>query len=189
MADHSYREGKLTWRQRYRILKRFQVEQLYAYLAETWTTGWTQGVEVVDISDPTNPALAESFKTPGDGYGITISGNNIYLADEYSMMILNSNLTGIEDDEPIPSSFSMSQSYPNPFNASTSISYSLSKSGPVNLSIYNLLGQKVATLSDGIQQAGAHNITWDAKDFPSGLYFARLEGEGHSQNIKLILLK
>lgn len=146
-------------------------------------------MEVVDISDPNSPALMESFKTPGEGLGVAVSGNNIYLADEYSMMILNSNLTGIKDSKPIPFSFSLSQNYPNPFNASTSISYSLSKSGAVNFSIYNLLGQKVATLSDGRQNAGEHTIIWNAKDFPSGLYFARLESDGDIKNIKMILLK
>jgi parallel beta-helix repeat protein len=89
----------------------------------------------------------------------------------------------------IPKKFELSQNFPNPFNPSTSIGYSLPKSEQVNLSIYNLLGQKIVTLSDGIQQPGEHTIIWDAKDYPSGIYFARLEGGDQSKCIKMVLLK
>jgi hypothetical protein len=80
-------------------------------------------------------------------------------------------------------------SYPNPFNAQTTISYSLPDAGSVMVLIYNLLGQRVTTLYEGTKMAGEHQIFWDAKDFPSGVYFARLEAGEKSQNIKMVLLK
>jgi len=96
---------------------------------------------------------------------------------------------GIDDENPIPASFSLAQNYPNPFNAATTISYSLPEKGPVTLSIYNLLGQKVATLFEGVQQAGEHKVVWNAAGAPSGVYFARLEAAQKSQIARMVLLK
>ncbi|MEE9554028.1 MAG: T9SS type A sorting domain-containing protein [candidate division Zixibacteria bacterium] len=67
--------------------------------------------------------------------------------------------------------------------------YSLPEQGEVVIYIYNLLGQRIATLFEGTREAGEHSITWDAVDFPSGVYFARLETGEQSENIKMVLLK
>jgi len=89
----------------------------------------------------------------------------------------------------VPVGFLLKGNYPNPFNPSTSIAYSLSTESIIRLEIYNLLGQHVATLYEGMQQAGEHIVTWNASDFPSGIYFARLEAGEQSENIKMVLLK
>jgi len=85
------------------------------------------------------------------------------------------------------------QNYPNPFNPSTMINYQLPMSNNVELSVYNLLGQKVATLVSGKQKAGYHQVKWDASQLDgmaSGIYLYRLElDNGYSQTKKLILLK
>jgi flagellar hook assembly protein FlgD len=85
--------------------------------------------------------------------------------------------------------FGLLQNYPNPFNATTTLSYTLSQSGRANISIYNLLGQRVATIYEGEKQAGQHTITWHATGFPTGVYFARLEAGGRTENVKMVLLK
>jgi len=59
----------------------------------------------------------------------------------------------------------------------------------VNLSVYNIQGQQVAELVSGIREAGEHSISWDASEFPSGVYFARLEAGGSSRTAKMVLLK
>jgi hypothetical protein len=89
----------------------------------------------------------------------------------------------------LPKIVSLSQNYPNPFNPATSIRYSLPASGHIRLTIYDILGRRVAVPFDGAQTAGNHNLTWDASAYPSGLYFARLEAGEKSQSIKMILLK
>jgi hypothetical protein len=95
----------------------------------------------------------------------------------------------IANEEEVPRSFSLG-AYPNPFNAQTTISYSLYQPGPVTLTIYNIMGQKVVTLVDEVQQAGEHKVVWDAGDVSSGVYFGRLEaGDKPQQNIKIVLLK
>ncbi len=93
--------------------------------------------------------------------------------------------------------FVLKQNYPNPFNPTTTISYSLK--GPllgqlsvairVELSIYNYLGQKVATLISRHQSAGEHKVDWDASGLPSGLYFYQLRTTNHSEVRKMMLLK
>ncbi len=89
----------------------------------------------------------------------------------------------------IPIACRMLQNYPNPFNATTTLTYMLPESGPVTVFAYNLLGQRVATLFEGDQQAGQHSLVWDAAAFPSGVYFARLGAKDYSKSIKMMLLK
>ena len=79
---------------------------------------------------------------------------------------------------------------PNPFNPSTELTYSIQSSGDVTLDIFDITGKEVSTLIDGFQSAGSHNITWNAENFPSGIYFARLSSvNGQSQTQKLVLMK
>ena len=79
--------------------------------------------------------------------------------------------------------------YPNPFNSTTTIEYSLPYSSEISLNIYNLSGQRVETFVNGRLQAGIHKVTLDARNTPSGLYFVKLEGAGQTQNQKIMLLK
>lgn len=126
-------------------------------------------------------------------YGEYVIAGYVTFQDENRFDVLAMKIeplfTGIlDDDEIIPADLSL-QNYPNPFNASTTVSYSLPGEAEVSICIYNLLGQRVAILFEGTQQAGEHSISWDASGFPSGIYFARLDAGGNSQNVKMVLLK
>jgi 2',3'-cyclic-nucleotide 2'-phosphodiesterase (5'-nucleotidase family) len=83
----------------------------------------------------------------------------------------------------------LSQSYPNPFNPSTTISYTLPVNGIVMLKIYNSLGQEVVTLINGQSTAGTHEVVWDASKFASGVYFYRLQTASYTETKKMYLLK
>jgi len=97
--------------------------------------------------------------------------------------------TGVRNElTPLPQAVSLS-AYPNPFNSSTTINYSLPKAGHITITICNILGQSVATLYSGIQNAGPHSLAWDATPFSSGLYFARLNHANGVKVAKLLLLK
>ena len=156
----------------------------YAYIADTDT-----GIGVADITIPSNPRIVGGYHTPGSPLGIYVSNGYIYVADITSLQILRFNPTGIEEDNAIPNTFAIAQNYPNPFNPTTQIKYGLPKDDNINISVYNLLGQKVVTLFDGEQNAGEHSISWDAEDFPSGVYFARLISGEKAENIKMVLMK
>ena len=89
----------------------------------------------------------------------------------------------------IPQIFRLFQNYPNPFNPSTMIKYDLPKEGYVDLKIYNTLGKEVRTLVSEYENAGTYNITFNASDLPSGIYFYRLSSGNFAQVKKLLLLK
>ncbi len=88
-----------------------------------------------------------------------------------------------------PKYFSLSQNYPNPFNPSTKIDFTLPASGKVRISVYNQLGQQVATLADGEYSAGAHEINFDGVNLASGVYYYRIVAGSFVQTKKMILLK
>jgi hypothetical protein len=90
---------------------------------------------------------------------------------------------------PVPRQFTLSPPFPNPFNSSSTIAYSLSARAKVHVAIYDLLGREVAVLVNGMNSAGAHSITWDASGHASGLYFVALRSGTQSQVRKLVLLK
>jgi hypothetical protein len=103
---------------------------------------------------------------------------------------LGSPLTGInETKKQIPDGFQLFQNYPNPFNPSTTINFTLTQESNVKLSIYNLLGQKVASLIDGNMIAGQYSVEFDASKFSSGVYFYRLETGSFISLKKMLLLK
>ena len=88
----------------------------------------------------------------------------------------------------IPEEFILDQNYPNPFNPATTISYRLERRGAVTLAVYNTLGQLVATLVDGVQEAGVQNITFEAGSLPSGVYLYRLTAGGTAVQAKKMML-
>jgi hypothetical protein len=97
---------------------------------------------------------------------------------------------GVEDDQgSLPTGFSLGQNYPNPFNPVTNISFSLPKTSAVKLEIYNMMGQKVATLVEDLLDAGQHIATWDGSRMASGVYLYRLEAGGFIETKKMTLLK
>jgi len=89
----------------------------------------------------------------------------------------------------LPKVFSLSQNHPNPFNPTTQLKYDLPKDCLVKLEVYNILGQKVATLVDREQKAGYKTVKWDANSLSSGIYFYRLQAEDFVQTRKMVLLK
>jgi hypothetical protein len=88
-----------------------------------------------------------------------------------------------------PASFRLEQNYPNPFNPNTIINYELPITNDVELSIYNVLGQKVVTLVSEKQKAGYHQVEWDASRFATGVYFYILRAGDYRDVKKMVLLK
>jgi len=89
----------------------------------------------------------------------------------------------------LPNEVALDQNYPNPFNPSTTISFSLPMASNVNLTIYNVLGQRVATLVNNHLDAGSHTLSFNAAKFASGVYFYRLEAGSYVALKKMMLLK
>ena len=125
-------------------------------------------------SDPANPSVKEFDGRIDD---VKISGilENIFPVS-----------SGIEQMERL-TEFKLKQNYPNPFNSKTIINYELQITNDIDLSIYNVLGQKVATLVSGKQTAGAHQVEWDAGYLSSGIYYYAIRA-GEFQVVKKMML-
>ena len=90
---------------------------------------------------------------------------------------------------PAPQTAILDQNYPNPFNATTTLRYAVPASGQVRLTVYNIVGQKVATLVDAPQSAGYHTISWNGTNLASGVYVYQLQANGQTLTHKMLLLK
>ncbi|MDH3269350.1 MAG: T9SS type A sorting domain-containing protein, partial [Ignavibacteria bacterium] len=95
---------------------------------------------------------------------------------------------------PVPNSFVLNQNHPNPFNPSTTISFSLPVESNVNIKLFNMLGQEVAQITEKDFQSGNHNVEFNAANLSSGAYFYILEAKGINGSIfkstkKMLLLR
>ncbi len=116
--------------------------------------------------------------------------------DDIYVMRVNDNPFGVHDkrENLHPVSWELHNAYPNPFNPSTTLSFTTPHSSEVTLSVYDVLGRKVATLVDGMVQAGRQQVIWQGHSdqgmpVASGTYFVRLEGDGVNLTSKMVLLK
>lgn len=98
-------------------------------------------------------------------------------------------LAGESAEADIPTAFELIGNYPNPFNATTSISFQVPHASDVTLEVFNILGQKVATLIDGRMETGTHTVSWDASSNSSGVYFYKLTAGDLVYSKKMSLLK
>ncbi len=97
--------------------------------------------------------------------------------------------TGINDNAVQPDRFLVEQNYPNPFNPTTTIRYTLSQSGLVTVKVFNILGEELATLANGKESVGSHEIQFNVASLPSGIYFYRVQDGNVTQTKKMLLLK
>jgi len=95
----------------------------------------------------------------------------------------------ISDDAPIASRYELGQNYPNPFNPITHIRFNIPETGNTKLTVFNIMGEAVANLVDGVVSAGAHTVSWNAANMPTGVYFYRMESGNFTQTRKLLLVK
>ena len=97
--------------------------------------------------------------------------------------------TAVNDAPAQVSGYKLNQNYPNPFNPSTQISFNLDKAANTNLSVYNMLGQKVATLFNGNLNSGSHSFTFNAANLESGIYVYQLKSGSFTETRKMMLVK
>jgi hypothetical protein len=98
-------------------------------------------------------------------------------------------ISGVRDEQDVPTEFFLSQNYPNPFNPTTVIRYGLPERSQVKLELFNLLGQSVAVLVNIEQEAGYHSALLESRGLASGLYFYRLKAGDFVETRKLIILR
>ncbi len=172
--------------------------------------GWHRGV-----NDPIQPVYnGHSAQYADYSHGVRLIWNTVLIngdSSSFREILKNSQLAGLLSSEGVitkpyyppsdlftsmgsllnssPSRFILFPNYPNPFNGTTTLSYRLKQSTPVNLSIYNAKGEKLVTLINQFQPAGEYRVQWSATTFSSGCYFYRLSSASFSQSRKMLMIK
>lgn len=139
------------------------------------------------------PGLTANWRF-NEGNGNTISDqtgliNTGYLVDTQWTQGLLLAGTGIKDEQLVPEQIISVSCYPNPFNPTVNIEFALFSRSRIELAVYNLLGKKIDTITDGILEAGNHTKTWTASNLPSGLYLYKLNTDKRVKTGKMMLLK
>ena len=161
-----------------------QTDPPWSISDDQFTIGYSYPNDIMTINGTFNQAGDEASGTwSAVMYGTTCPGN------------WEVTFTDVEDSEnPITAGFKIEQNYPNPFNSATTISYDLSKNTHIELTIFNILGQKIKALVNCRQPAGKYQVQWNGrdnkgKDVASGIYLYRLKAGEFIQIRKMILMK
>jgi hypothetical protein len=149
-------------------------------------TTWTQFTAPFDYANSEIPdsVYIEVVVVPGANDSLHVGSQ--FLLDD---LAFSGTATSVEAEGPVPSSYALAQNFPNPFNPSTLIRYELPSAGHVTLSVFTVLGQKVATLVEGERPAGAHELRFDASNLPSGMYLYRIQSGSFIQTRKMTLAR
>jgi hypothetical protein len=146
---------------------------------------------------------AESYNGTGNSQDIPVAlrvdtdgniystGNSFDSVTGYDIAIIKyvQTTTSVEDEENSISSFTLEQNYPNPFNPTTKISWQSPVRSHQTLKVYDVLGNEVSTLLDEYKEAGSYEITFDANELSSGVYFYKLQAGSIKEMKKMILLR
>lgn len=151
--------------------------------------GTLEGAGFEESPDETIALTTHHFQLSSSGnIDLAITGNDARI----DYIILYNQQGGViteVEGEDIADRFSLSQNYPNPFNPSTNINFTLPAASNATLTVYNLLGQRVATLIDGRLNAGAHSVQFNARNLASGVYFYQLKAGDFTLQKRMTLIK
>jgi hypothetical protein len=187
---------------RYSLLEEFQpgVGNLIGvnpWFDEELGAPWLSPISpAIDAGDP-NPALNDREDPDNPGFALWPSQgtlrNDIGYTGGPHLFAIDTSWVALQRPRPrptaLPQGFTLHPACPNPFNPSTTVSYTLARPMQVELAVYNLLGQQVRTLTFGLQDAGDHSAPFMAGELASGVYVVELKAGGHSQTQKVLLLK
>ena len=168
-----------------------------SWKTETETNNF--GFEILRSAQNDNDWIKLGFV---DGYGNSNSPKDYSFTDasvvsgSYSYRLKQIDIDGqfdyskiIEVELGAPKKYELAQNFPNPFNPNTSISFTLPESGNVKLTVYNLLGQEIAILVNGVKEAGTHIINFNVEELNSGIYIYKIEAGNFVQTKKMTLIK
>ncbi len=165
----------------------FAVEGTHVWLAADGA------VTLLDIANPRAPVVAGRYTTGGVPMDVSLADEGIIaVANQVNMLILDCT-EALDASQPItapmPSSLFLNSCYPNPFNGSTTILFSVAKSTSTRLTVYNTAGRIVDELVNGTIRAGEHSIIWNAEKNTGGIYLLRLEQGDEVETMKVVLMK
>lgn len=153
------------------------------YESGSWSTSIQISDDGIEATGLQNPVVVQ---LPSGDAAFAYAGsasNNVYFDREDWVSSVN------QSDNKIPESYTLFQNYPNPFNPSTAIKYSIPTESFVNVKVYNLIGQEVAELVNQQQQVGNYEISFEANNLPSGIYFYSIKAGNFAETKKMMLVK
>jgi hypothetical protein len=191
-------DGGNTWQTQTGV---FPPDWLYSVTFLDENTGWTVGFDG-KVQETDDGGATWALQTSGTPYQL----NSVCFVDKLHGWAVGENgtilkyalgITSVGDNEIVynqPSDFILYDNYPNPFNPSTTIKYSLPIQSKVTLSIYNILGQEIRTLVDEVQSSGIKTISWNGRDnhgkqVSSGIYLYRIQSGVFTATKKMVLVE
>ena len=151
-------------------------------------TAWADGEAMPDTASYSYEALTTTEAPTFILVGVTDDDSS---SVQVGGVWYNETPAGLEisDEAPIATRFELGQNYPNPFNPTTHIRFNIPETANTKLTVFNVMGEEVATLVNSVMQAGGHTVSWNASSMPTGVYFYQLESANFSQTKKLLLVK
>ena len=160
-------------------------------VVDSYISYWDQNPDT--RMTPTAPdSIDLTYPTTNDAYTSAIDGfplGDLNWFPEMKQLWEEGGVVGVEEASSIPTKFELSQNFPNPFNPTTNIKISIPDNGNYKLTVFNILGQEVTTLLKGQLNVGNHEVTFNAGDLNSGIYFYTLTGNNVNISRKMILIK
>ena len=153
------------------------------------TAGFKLSTIFVDSGTPFDGIYCDNNSVGGSGVTVWLTDDTrgTWFVGHDSIKGVLSNKVGVTDAA--PAAFAVAQNSPNPFNPSTTISFTLAKAGKTTVEVYNMAGQKVDTLVNSSLNAGAHSVTWNAAKVSAGVYFYTVKSGEFTKTMKMTLLK
>ena len=152
------------------------------------TSGFKVGSRFIDSGTPFDGIYTDNNSI--GGADVVIWGTNdtrgTWFIGSDSVKGVLTNQVAVDE---APAAFAVAQNSPNPFNPSTTISFSIPEAGTVSVNVFNVAGQKVATVASEFMSAGSHSVTWNASGLSAGVYFYTVKAGGFAKTIKMTLLK
>jgi hypothetical protein len=163
---------------------------------EITLTGTTSAV-AGELVDSTGTVVAVNNSTSNNPFTLIAPGPGVYTVNagykspsrKWDSTVVNIGLTGINENPSESLTYKLYDNYPNPFNPSTTLKYSLPQTSFTTLKIYNALGKEVAVLVNETQTSGTHQVVFNADNLPSGVYLYSIQAGSFKQTKKMILMK
>ena len=205
-----------NWTRIFDVRDPFNVQQVGTYIVDSlaivhnsyvlgnylYVAHYTEGVRVVDISDPANAVEVAFYDTyPPQKYGYYgawsvypyFASGKIIASDLqtglYVLAVDWASIDTVRSPPPLPVGYQLAQNYPNPFNPGTTFRFRIPSAGHVRLTVYDLLGRQVAVVVSGFAVAGEHAVEWQPQGLPSGIYLYRLKAGSFTETKKLVIFK
>jgi len=160
----------------------------WIYVADNWA-----GIQAIDVSDPERPYRVGFWTEEYDNYyGVAAFDRFVIGADRYKGLSIFENSFAPDvasaESAPLPTETTLS-SFPNPFNATTSINYTLQQPGRFAIDVVDIRGRFVARLDEGFRSAGSYNLLWNADKAASGTYRIVLNSGAENRSMPVVLIK